>query len=443
MLKRFLGFVVGGTFLLAFIYLSYMNGQEVAFRYYPGRDPIAGPLMILLLAAFFLGALLIFLLALLRETQWTVRDLRRRRLEKKAEVERSRVEAGRQLQWGGQADQARNVLRRARRRADGPDAYRILAQADLESGRLDEARATLEDGLANHRDDPQLLALFADVYRRLGQPTVATVQLEKAVAADPKSPRLLETLRDAYMGESRWVEALRTEEALLGTLRSPDRILREQPLIRGLRYEAALAAEGDAARIQDLRSVLAQYPGFVPAAVALGDVFRRTDRVPEALRVWTRAAQQRPLPVLLERIEDTWTAAGQSKKVMSFYRSLTREHPRSIWPALGVVRMLLAEEKDAEADEEIERLRARFDHDAGLHRIRAERHRRQGEWRAAAEALSTALARLESIAWRCRECARPAVAWRPRCEGCGHWDSLETSTPPARETVAELAPPAA
>ena len=423
MLKRFLGFLLASPLLIGFGYLFYLNPGAVEFRISAERV-YSLPLPLLLLLAFLTGAALIFLLALLRETQWTIADWRRRRREERRERERSAVSTGRRLQREGLSEQARTTIRRSRPETDTLEATLVLAEAEIESERIDEARARLEGALVAHGDHPELRALLAEAHRRAGRRELANAELERAVALEPRSPKLLGALRDAYATEGRFVDALRTEERLLGSLRLPEQILLEEPRVRALRYQAALMADGDSTVVEELRAVVAQHPTFVPATVALGDRLRRLGHDHDAIRVWTRAAIATGSPVLLRRIEQAYLDAGQPKRVLALYQKI-RRHADGPAIRLALTRFHLSQGELDEAARELESAGPEIETVPEYHALWAEMHRARGDARPALEALRRSLELCPAPAWVCRECGRREPRWEGQCPGCGSWDALE------------------
>ncbi len=424
MLKRFLGFLVLATLLGAFGALFYLNPAAVEFRLSRTRS-YSLPLPLLLLLAFSLGAALVFLLALVRETQWTLADRRRRRIERRLERRRAAAAEGRELLWHGHPERARVVLRRAGAGTDGVEPAVLLAETALENDRDDEAKALLDESLGRHPSDPRLLHLLSDVHQRRGDPREATSALEQAVARRPTSPRLVRALRDSYVTEGRWSDAVRAEESLLSLLRRPEEVLREQPLLRGLRYEAALVVEPAEAKANELRAVAAGEPTFLPAAVSLGDVLRRLGRSNEAARVWIRAARRRPEPVLLSRLESLYRDLGRPKKTIALYRRLLRRFGSPAL-SLGLVRFLLSEGSIDEAAAELEKTKARAPEDPDLQVLSGEVARLRGHAEIALQAFRTALDPTAAARrmHTCRACERTLAHWASRCPGCGAWDSL-------------------
>ncbi len=429
MIKRFLGFVVLGALLAGFGYLFYQNPSVAEFRLTSERV-VSLPLPLLLLFAFLSGAALIFVLALVRETQWTVADIRRRRRERRIARHRAALDRGRHLHWSGRPDQARGILRRELQSRDGLEAALALAEASLENQRAQEAREILEASRSEHPNEPRLLSLLAAAHGLLGQVQQATACLEQAVAAAPESPRLLAALRDNYVSERRWSEALRTEESLLTVLRRPDQVLAEEPRIRGLRYEAALSADGNVAVIRDLRAVLARDPGFLPAAIVLGDRLRQLGEHREAGRIWLRAARLRPEPPLLSRIESLYKEIERPKKVLAFYRRLRRRDD-SLTLLLRHARFLMSEGRINEAAAELEVAGVRTASVSAIHAFQGEIHRLRGSSERALDSFRRALDAQLSLETEvvCRECGRTADEWTSRCSDCGAWDSLRSASP--------------
>src|SRR5437899_2150633 len=105
MLKRFLGFVALATLLIALGALSDRNPTAVEFRITRSYT-YSLPLPLLLLIAFIAGGAAVFVLALVRETQWTLADRRRRRRERKLDGLRAAIATSRDLAWHGHHDRA-------------------------------------------------------------------------------------------------------------------------------------------------------------------------------------------------------------------------------------------------------------------------------------------------------------------------------------------------
>jgi len=292
--------------------------------------------------------------------------------------------------------------------------------------------------LEHHPDHPRLLALKSSVLERQNETRAATVALEQAVTREPESPRLVEALRDCYARERRWSDAADVETRLLTLTRTPAEVAREQRLLRGFRYEAALAHDDTEEVLRELRALWRQDPGFLPAAVSLAELLEQIGQLREAGRVSARSARLRPAPVLLARLETVFRELERPKKVVAFYRRLRR---RSDSPLLlyRLVRFLLSEGALDEAAAELEAAKQRLSDDREYQLLWGEVLRLRGNSELALQAFRNALdpTAAERPQHACSACSRTFPDWGSRCPACGEWDTLEpvSGADPAQRTV--------
>src|SRR5262249_26960697 len=117
----------------------------------------------------------------------------------------------------------------------------LLAETHLNEGDVAAARKVLDEGLHQVGLDARLLDLLADAAERAGDLRRAADALERARKTRPDSPRLARRLRDAYAASGRWAEALALQGEILLRVHDATTLAREEHVMRGLRYQAALA----------------------------------------------------------------------------------------------------------------------------------------------------------------------------------------------------------
>ena len=183
--------------LVAVGYLLHLNPDPVTVHF-TSTSEWQGPLPLVLLAAFLVGAGVMFLASLIRASRTAVTGWRDERLARRERRQQLRKEQGQGFAWLGQLDKARTALAKALR--DGPDdlsAFLMFARTYLEEGDFRGARTVLEEGLDRRGPDPKLLLFLAEAQRGSGDTAAAIETLERARRADPASPRVLTALRDA------------------------------------------------------------------------------------------------------------------------------------------------------------------------------------------------------------------------------------------------------
>ncbi len=95
------------------------------------------------------------------------------------------------------------------------DAIACLAEAELEAGRVDAARAILEGLVVTNHQDPGAWALLSRAHRRLGQPLAARFCAEVAARLAPADARVRLVLAESLLAVPEEREAAR---AVLGAL---------------------------------------------------------------------------------------------------------------------------------------------------------------------------------------------------------------------------------
>jgi HemY protein len=431
MLKRFLAFVVLAALVLGVGLLFQWNPAVVEFRWSPTRS-VSLPLPLLVLGSAFVGAVAIFVLALVRETQWTLLERRRARREARRARAHSLVATGGSWFWHGRPDRAKRAIVRAPAVERGVEPSLWLAQTALEDDKPDDARFVIEDGLAVHPEDPRLLAMLADVHAAENDAPRATALLERAASLAPESPRIAAALRDSYAREHRWRDALAAEDRYLALARSSVETAREQKRLLGLRYEIALEHESPEESIRALYPLARGATPFLPAALSLGDLLASEGRPLEALRVWLRAATSRPEPVLLDRIERVCRESERGSRMVAFYEQLRRRADSPLF-VRRLVRFLLTTGNVTAAAAVFDAAPHHFPDDRELVWLRAEVERRRENVARALGAIEEAFASgAPEPAYVCRSCERHATRWSPRCPSCGRWDELESVDPPPR-----------
>lgn len=95
------------------------------------------------------------------------------------------------------------------------DAIAALAEAELEAGRVETARAILEGLVVTNHEDAAAWALLATAHRRLGQPLAARFCAEVAVRLAPADPWIRLARAEVLLAVPDGREAARGELAAL------------------------------------------------------------------------------------------------------------------------------------------------------------------------------------------------------------------------------------
>lgn len=413
--------------LVGFGYLFYLNPESVTVQLSHTMQWSA-PLPLVLLAAFSVGALLTFAVALIRESRHAVLGWRSQRGAQRSRRQQTRKEHGLGLSWLGEHEKARSLLAKALRdRPDDLAAFLLFARTFLDHGDYGRALGVLQEGLDRRGPDPKLLLFLAEAQRGVGDHRAAIGTLERARQADPTSPRILTALRDAYVAAGSWPDAARVQEGYLLATREPRAHADAERRLVGMRYQSALAVQDPAGRATELRTLLRAFPDFEPAAVSLGDVLVEMGQVRPAERVWRRALARGARAGVLDRLERLLRGGPRVKRLDSLTRRLVQRRPDDGTARLFRARQLIRDGRLDEAGNELSQVPPPWNSLPGYHALLAELHVRRGAHEDAVTAFRHALAAGAVGAFHCRVCDDEADEWRGFCPACGSWSSYRSS----------------
>jgi predicted Zn-dependent protease len=415
---------------IAGAYLAFWNQDPVVIRLGPEQTTSA-PLAGVLLTAFAAGAVLVGLVTTARAGMRGWRTLRRRRVARRQAREAEATTRARDLLRTGDAARARTELLRVTGGIP-PDAPRValLAETHLAEGDPAAARAVVEQGLARDGAEPRLLTLLATAAAGTRDFRGAADALERARRAAPESPGIARRLRDAYIADGRWADALTLQGDILLHLQTPAALANEERVLRCLRYQMALSEPDTRRAARALTAIAREDPTFVAAWVAAGDRWAQAGRPFTARRAWERGARRRPALVLLDRIENLNATARHPERTTRFLRRLQRRHPDALVVPLALARHLVAEGRFDAAAEVLGALpEAQAGRPEAL-RLWGELYRRQGDVQRATDAFARAAGPDLGLGapFRCASCRRAAEAWEPYCPACRQWDTMRAAT---------------
>ncbi|MFH1108755.1 MAG: tetratricopeptide repeat protein [Planctomycetota bacterium] len=211
--------------------------------------------------------------------------------------------------------------------SDDPEIITLLLDLHERAGHPERIVEDLKAKLAARPDDPRLVLNLVDALTRLRRFGDARGELEDFLARNADAPDVRLRLIEVLSSEGAWSETL--EACAEGIRRGPDRAADFEARIAALAADPRAAkksndllqpGEKDDFALLYLRGLLATAVGqadraeallrravdadarFVPARVALAEIYLKSDRYDEALTVAARADADRPEDARLERV---------------------------------------------------------------------------------------------------------------------------------------------
>lgn len=426
-------------FATIFIYLSALNPLGVTFQYFKGYY-IETSLSILLVSSFFIGAFLTFFV-------YTIRDIRRGFKERKLAKEQQQLwdlfySATEALFKDDLPKAERQLLTYIKKKGDDPKAYLKLAEVYQRQGKIKKAIDTLEGARALKRDKFEILFMEAQIYKGAKDYDGALRTYQEIVALNPNNREAIRELRDIYITQKQWEEALKLQRRLI-PLAPKGEADQENKLLLGLHYERAkdLAERGKISRaIKEAKEIIKEEPSFIPAQVLLGDLLHQTDKDKEAVKVWRRGFEKTGETIFLTRLEDLYLSQAHPRAIIDIYLDAMAKKPEDIIIPFYYARLCLRLEMIDEALEKLQEMDIHLANYPAYHYLLAEIYAHRGNHEKATAEYRKGL-RLEGVTiipYRCTYCQKEIKNWHPMCPYCGQWGTI--ITPSAEGATGTITP---
>ncbi len=385
MLRKIVTFAFLMLLVGALASLVYLNPQPTPVQLTPQHryEPSLGYLILLSTAV---GAVLVFLVFLLREGRWALRQWRVQREKRVAERNADYKAEARSLMLGGQCNRARSLLAKATKRGE-PTVGDLIDYAEtyLQEGNVGGARSALEEGIRDFGSDPLLLHALGGVCHRLGDEAAAAAALERAASSYPSSVSVHALLRDVLVAMRSWKRA---EEVQLRLVELKPGDGDEKRRLVELRFRTVADLEGGE-RDAALKAILSMDADYSPAVAERVRSLNAAGSPRPALRLLDKALKRSPTPALLDVLEDL-LGPDQEPKLLKTLAKLSEAHPDEQALKLRIVRRLLDGGRIDEAEASLAGIDIERVPVEGL-RLRARIHEHRGQAERAAETYREAL----------------------------------------------------
>ncbi len=429
--RTFAGILLALAAVVAVSYFSTQNSELLArpFALTAARSIPLYAALIGVVRGGFLPAVSVLLVQTLR------RDLaarRERRREREAQSLRGSFRRAVDLQADRQWERCGAELEAVQ--AEQPEDFDTL----LRYGQVLRRQGRLEEALEVHRRAsvlyPQSVAILyelAEDYAERGEGEVAEQIRDRVLRDFPGLGRaVLEQRRAEAVETGDWAAALRLQERLeaLAPSATPAADPAEAALRRGLRYEAAVAML-DAGRPAEAREaceeLLAEDPGFLPAALLVGEAALLEGDEEGALRKWRDGYDALGSPAFLQRIEDHFIEREDPLGAIETLHDMAARAADDLLPRYFLGRLYDRLEMHDEALRILSELEERIAAAPRYHYLVGRLHERRGEMGRAVAALRASLrdGRIATSEWLCSSCGARSEHWTDRCGACGAWGS--------------------
>ncbi len=424
----FLLFVV---ILVAFGYISLLNGQSVEFFYSATRH-LEVTVSELAILAFSLGAAMVILGTMVKDVTLASKNWRERRDRQRRDAARARVAKAAGLFQRGLLDEAAAELRKSL--SVNPDDREALAiLADVETERKNPLEAVKALTRVKQIDPSDLTVYFrlSGLYREMNDLENALSLLNRIEETGEENLRAWEAIRDIHIWREEMGPAYAMQKKIV-KFRGKTPSAGDKALFDALRYEKAIRRMEEGKRDdaeRRLRELIKDAPLFTGAYIALSGHLRERGNQDEATSILLSGYRATRNPVFLIRLEDMGVETERPETVISLYLDLLRDFPSDYDLNLFLGKFYLRLEMNDEALEQLLKAELIEPERESVNILLAEALRRRGRYESACQHYQRAFGykRRYLIPFRCTGCGQTTIKWTARCPSCGIWNGYAIS----------------
>jgi lipopolysaccharide biosynthesis regulator YciM len=423
-------------FLILMFYLSYLNPDNLQFHLTPGTViPISTSLLIL--SSMGIGAFLVMIAVIFRDTRKGLADWREKgRLKKKEKImelyqqgvndllSRKKVEALKSfekiLEWD---PKHLDALRRA------GEVYRYNGDINKSIQHHARARSLAPDNLS-------VLFSLSKAYRHSGQDDEAAEIYRTALKIDKRNIEAFFKLRDLYERKEEWEKAYNLQKGYWGLkkdLREKKRLLYYQFM------KASLLDQGkEREKIIKIYSELIKADkAFAAPYLELGRMYETGNSGDQAVKTWKKGFKETREVVFLEALDGYYRKLEDPEGSIRVYKEAIRRSPENPTFKFLLGKLYYRLEVIDEALEIFEKLIIQGIRIPILRQILGDIYYKRGRVEEAflEYKKSVDFVRPIMVPYSCRTCGHEQEEWRPDCPVCGKLEPLTILLPQPEKSV--------
>ncbi len=386
-------------------------------------------------SAFFLlslsiGAVIVFMLYLLRDVKRFLRGLKVQREQKKRLKIQELYTKGLNAMLAKRHAEANLFFQKVL--AIDPNHVDTLLRmgiSQLREKNPQEAILLHQKALGLDKDNQEVMFSLAADYEEAKRYEDALEIYHTILSKNASNLTALIKMRDLYQRLNHWEEVYETQRRLLANPLTPSEQEVEHRRLVGFKYEQgrSLLEAGDLERARKIfRGVIKLDKDFIPAYLGLGEVYFEEGKVNEAAALWEKAYRMTSSPLLLHRLEDLYLKLGEPGKAIEIYTQAANWKPQDITLKFFLGKLYYRLEMVDEAFDSLSSVDWGDKEFPDVHKLLGNIYLRRGSLGLAASEFKKALGFKKQIIipYTCSNCKLRTPDWSGRCQNCGKWNTL-------------------
>ncbi len=300
------------------------------------------------------------------------------------------------------------------------DSYRSI-------GKISEAVECHLAALEKRPQDlPTLYTLLEDYLAQENHEEAKKVIQDILRIQPRRALKALRTLRDLYIQEGNWRNALEIQEKILEARVLEEERADDAPYTQGILYQIGidlLDQEKYRDAISQLEKVRKKYPAFIPTYLTLAEAYLLDGKEKGAVDTWMEGYRKAGAPECLLAMERMLRKKGAPEEAVRQYQGLIATTDRKVIPKFLLGRLYYRLELLEQADAIFRDIEGTIK-DSGLLRYYLGRIReRVGELDQACGHYRSMIRILNpfELLYECSSCCRESADWMGYCPSCRKW----------------------
>lgn len=416
-------------FGIFFLFFWNLNPHDVTIHLFGGQD-ITYPVAFVLIGGIMIGLILGFGAHIYSSLMSLWNHWKRDRQENLNREIGAIYREGVDSLLSGDLKKARGLLQKALDRdPKRVETYIAMASLHAQEGNPAEGLVQLRKARELDPQNREVLLKVAALQEEQGHDEGALATYQEIVGRERDNRKALGSLRDLYVKQRRWREALDAQRLIFKAGPDTSHLAEEKERLLYLRYEVARLALNEGATDlakSELKDLIRQMPDFTPAWVSLGDALAAQGRGEEAIKTWQDGYLAQGKSIFLSRLEDYFMHREDPSSLLNFYRTILLERNHDLMARLFYGKLCLRLEMVEDALDQFQAIEGSGLETRQVHLLLAETHRRRNRLNDAIVEYQKALgigSKL-TLSYVCDACGALAGEWDSRCPACGRWGSI-------------------
>ena len=411
-------------------YLGVLNHDEMTLVLY-GGTVYQIPKIILVLISSALGALLMFLGFLVRDTRRFISTIQTQKKMRKDE--RIRMLYSRALDefFSQRWDDAREILEQVLKEApEHIDALLKLGSIKYNAREFSSAFSYYRRAYSIDPARAETLFALADVKEAGGAYAEALAFVDEALELDEDNVRALYRKRDLLEKMEKWDDIVYLQKRIIKMKKSEKGKEREQLNLIGYKYEQWRQSleSGNVEKAQKaFRTILRLDRKFIPAHLGLAETILREGNADDAVDYLENVFLQVRSLIVLARIEDLLINVDEPGRLISIYRHALLSEPENVSLRLMLGKLYYRLEMLDDALDTLQAIESSGGTHPELSKILGSIYLKRNQPERAAHEFRRVIDVRSAfrVPYCCANCGFFAVEWAGRCPSCRSWNTFQ------------------